>query len=98
MNEHLSNRNYMIQPTLDRLKKRLKRGTVLRGRVVDIFSSNRILLRVHGYNILTEARGTFMRCEELDLVITRVIPRIEFQVLSKRDKRLTACHVVDMRL
>ncbi len=93
-----SDHDYCLQPTLDNLKRRLEKGTVLRGRVVDVFSSNRILLRVQGYNVLTEVLGNFKRFEELELVVTQIFPKIEFRVRKQKEHVLKACHIVDLRL
>lgn len=72
--------DYDIQPTLDRLKKRLKKGMVLHGRIIECISTNKYLLRVWGYNILTESRGKFQKFDEIDLFVNEIFPNIEFEL------------------
>ena len=47
--------NYQTEGGLGNLFRRLKKGQILKGRVIDCIEPNGYLLRIRGFNILTQS-------------------------------------------
>jgi len=67
---------YFAKPDLDNLFRRLKKGMVLKGRIVECLDRDKYLLRIWGYNILTESEKTFQQFDEIELTVVEVTPRL----------------------
>ncbi len=67
---------YFAKPDLDNLLRRLKKGMVLKGRIVECLGGDKYLLRIWGYNIFTESRKTFQQFDEIELTVIDVKPRL----------------------
>jgi hypothetical protein len=67
---------YFIQGGLENLIKRLKKGMQLKGRIIECKSDNQYLLRIWGYNILTESKKTFKKFDEVKLIVKAVSPHL----------------------
>lgn len=65
-----------IRGDLDQLIRRLKKGMVLNGRIIEYFGNDRYLLRIFGYNIYTESKKRFERFEEIQLRVLQVTPHL----------------------
>ena len=72
--------DYVIQDSLDQLLRRLHPGKVVDGRIVDVLDQNRYLLRIWGYNILTESEQKFERREEVKLTVKQVHPHLVLDI------------------
>lgn len=53
----------------------------LNGRIVDCLGKNRYLLRIWGYNIITESEHIFKQCDEIQLVVKKVDPHLTLDLL-----------------
>ena len=57
--------NYQTELGLGNLFRRLKQGQILKGRIIDCIPPNGYLLRIRGFNILTQSKGSFEKFEEM---------------------------------
>lgn len=78
---------FNVKYGLDSLLKRLKPGTEVTGRIVDVISENRYLLRIWGYNILTDSQRSFNKFEEVDLKVLQVEPHLVLDIRKKGGHR-----------
>ena len=67
-------------PGLDSLVDRLKPGMSIDARIVDVMDHGIIILRIWGYNILTESKIPFEKFEEVVLNVKSVKPRLIFSI------------------
>ncbi|MDP8241022.1 MAG: hypothetical protein P9X24_18175 [Candidatus Hatepunaea meridiana] len=72
----MENKEYFVEGGLENLIKRLEKGTILKGRIVDCASENRYLLRIWGYNILTESKKRFNKFDEVHLIVEETTPHL----------------------
>jgi len=87
-NNKLPNSNeYLIEGGLENFIKRLEKGMKLRGRVIDCASENQYLLRIWGYNILTESKKSFRRFDEVNLIVREVFPHLILDLVKKHNHR-----------
>jgi hypothetical protein len=80
---------FLVRYDLDNLIRRLKEGMRLKGRIVKCLGDNRYLLRIWGYNILTESEQRFEPLEEVSLTVRQVRPHLTFKL--KSEKHLFHC-------
>lgn len=78
---------YRVKDNLDMFINRIKKGMVLRGRIIDRLGEDRYLLRVWGYNILTESQSAFAPFDEIKLVVKETNPVIVFDLCSERSPK-----------
>jgi len=65
--ENYSDQSFLAKPGLENLFRRLKKGMKIKGRIVENFNNGHYLLRIWGYNILTDSRENFNKHDEVDL-------------------------------
>ena len=80
-------KGYIVKGDLDNLLRRLKKGMQLRGRIVDCLGENKYLLRIWGYNILTESKQSFQRQDEILLIVREVEPRLILDLIPDKQSR-----------
>jgi len=79
------NNDYFIEGGLENFVKRLEKGMQLRGRIIDCATENQYLLRIWGYNILTESKKSFQRYDEVMLVVKEITPHLILDLVNKRN-------------
>jgi len=77
-----------VRPDLDQLLRRLHEGMQLKGRILRNLGDGRYLLRIWGYNIISESDGWFGENDEVCLTVRRVYPHLLLNFQSRKRKRL----------
>lgn len=65
---------------LNKLARDLDSGMEVNGRIVQCVGDNLYLLRVRGFNIITESLYPFDRFDEVRLIVKSVDPQFVFQI------------------
>ncbi len=68
--------HFIVKEGLNELLKRLKKGMQVKGRIIDCLGQNKYLLRIWGYNILTESKQSFQKFDEIQLTVREVKPNL----------------------
>ncbi|MBT7617882.1 MAG: hypothetical protein HN590_11420 [Calditrichaeota bacterium] len=76
---------YFTEGGLENFIKRLEKGMQLSGRILDCADEHQYLLRIWGYNILTESKKSFQRYDEVRLVVREVSPHLILDLVSKQN-------------
>lgn len=71
---------------LHELRSRLEKGETINCRIVEILNNNKYLLRIHGYNLVTESKKKFKQGEEIKAKIKKLKPQIILSLNKKIDK------------
>ncbi|MBN2280452.1 MAG: hypothetical protein JXQ65_07730 [Candidatus Marinimicrobia bacterium] len=71
---------FSVKYNLGELKKRLKKGMVIKGRILDCADGNRYILRVWNYNIYTESKENFEKNDEIELTVKQIEPNLVFDM------------------
>jgi len=71
---------YYDKHDLNKLAHQLTAGMEVPGRIVQCVGDNIYLLRVRGFNIITESFYPFLRFDEVRLIVKSVDPQFVFQV------------------
>ncbi len=80
MDSDLFSKNYSTKNNLDQLKKRLKKGMKIKGKIIDCPKKNRYILRVWGYNVYTDSHKQFEKFEEINLIVKEIEPNLIFDM------------------
>ena len=78
--------SFFVKNNLGELKKRLKKGMVLRGRILECAKEYRYILRVWNYNIYTESKKNFEKNDEINLIVKEIEPNLVFDM--KKNQKL----------
>ena len=78
--------NYQTESGLENLFRRLKKGQILKGRIIDCIEPNGYLLRIRGFNILTQSKGSFKIFEEISLKVKEVDSHLVLDFVSRKNK------------
>jgi hypothetical protein len=78
---------YGVKNNLSELKKRLKTGQKLKGKILECLTENRYILRVWNYNIYTESKKQFSKNEEINLLVEKIEPTLVFDLSRKNKKK-----------
>lgn len=78
--------DYQLEGGLENLLKRLKIGQRLKGRIVDTIEPNGYLLRIQGYNILTQSKGSFKRFDEIEVFVQQIEPDLRLNLVQNTVK------------
>ena len=78
--------NYQTEGGLGNLFRRLKKGQILKGRVIDCIEPNGYLLRIRGFNILTQSKGSFEKFEEISLKVKEVDSHLVLDFIPKKNR------------
>jgi len=68
--------HFIVKEGLNDLLKRLKKGMQVKGRIIDCLGKNKYLLRIWGYNILTESKQSFQKFDEIQLSVIELKPHL----------------------
>ena len=77
--------SFSVKYNLEELKKRLKKGMVLKARILESIKENRYILRVWNYNIYTESKKKFEKNEEIIMTVKEIEPNLVFD-MKKNEK------------
>ena len=67
-------------------RERLKVGQILRGRVLAVLSSGKIIINLHGYNMMAETRGVQIGCgQNLLLIVNDLKNKIELRWIQAQE-------------
>jgi len=75
---------YELKSGLDSLFKNLKKDQVLQGRIIDCIKPNGYLLRIHGFNILTQSNGRFKKFDEIQLMVREVDSHLILDLIPQK--------------
>lgn len=78
--------NYKTEGGLGNLFRRLKKGQILKGRVIDCIEPNGYLIRIRGFNILTQSKGSFEKFEEISLKVKEVDSHLVLDFIPKKNR------------
>ena len=78
--------NYQTEGGLGNLFRRLKKGQILKGRVIDCIEPNGYLIRIRGFNILTQSKGSFEKVEEISLKVKEVDSHLVLDFIPKKNR------------
>lgn len=70
-------------PGVSRLLDRLKKGQLIKSRIVLVLEDNRYLLRIHGYNLIMESALKFKRKEEILIEVQQTRPKLKLRLVKK---------------
>jgi len=77
--------SFSVKFNLDELKKRLQKGMVIKGRIIDCAKKNRYILRVWNYNIYTESKKKFEKNDIITMTVKEINPNLVFD-MTKEEK------------
>ncbi|MCD6375104.1 MAG: hypothetical protein J7L94_06220 [Caldisericaceae bacterium] len=79
------NRSFVIiEGDLKPLLKKLKKGSIIKGRIVLPLSGNRYLFRIMARNLIMESNVRFERSEEVFFKVLATRPRIELRIFDPK--------------
>ena len=78
--------NYQTELGLGNLFRRLKKGQILKGRIIDCIPPNGYLLRIRGFNILTQSKGSFEKFEEISLKVKEVDSHLVLDFIPRKNR------------
>ncbi len=67
----------------DALRRNLKKGERIRGRIVYRLANNRYVMRISGHNLVMQSNRPFERFDEIDFKVLRVSPRLMLRFVRK---------------
>jgi len=78
--------NYQTESGLENLFRRLKKGQILKGRIIDCIEPNGYLLRIRGFNIITQSKGSFEKFEEISLKVKEVDSHLVLDFVPRKNR------------
>ena len=69
---------------LQDLLKRLNPGSTVKGRILDKLEDSKYILRIYGYNIVTESRKNLNKGDELEFQIKNNNNHLTIKLLDKK--------------
>ena len=69
---------------LQDLLKRLNPGSTVKGRILDKIDDTKYILRIYGYNIVTESKKNLSKGDELEFEIKNNNNHLTIQLLNKK--------------
>ena len=78
------NIDYKTETGLENLFRRLKPGQILKGKIIDCLELNGYLLRIRGYNILTQSNGRFQKFEDIFVKVKEVDSHLVLDLIPKK--------------
>jgi hypothetical protein len=73
---------YVIDGDLSYLRRKLKKESSVKGRIVLCLGDNRYLLRIFGYNLVMKTRLNFERFDEVKLIVKQAEPNLILSVAT----------------
>ena len=93
---------YLIDGDLSYLRRKLKKGSNISGRIVLRMENNKYILRIFGYNLVMQSELDFERFDEVELTVNQVSPNFElsvadeFQIKKKKRGKVTGPNRMDL--
>ena len=78
--------DYNTKGGLENLFCRLKIGQILKGRIIDCIEPNGYLLRIRGFNILTQSNGSFKKFDEISLKVKEVDSHLVLDFVPRKNR------------
>ncbi len=78
--------DYQTESGLENLFRRLKTGQILKGRIIDCIEPNGYLLRIRGFNILTQSNGSFEKFDEISLKVREVDSHLVLDFIPEKNR------------
>ena len=78
--------DYNTKGGLENLFCRLKIGQILKGRIIDCIEPNGYLLRIRGFNILTQSNGSFKKFDEISLKVKEVDSHLVLDFIPRKNR------------
>jgi len=78
------NIDYKTETGLENLFRRLKPGQTLKGKIIDCIEPNGYLLRIRGYNILTQSNGRFQKFEDIFVKVKEVDSHLVLDLIPEK--------------
>jgi len=89
--------DYKTVSGLENLYRRLKPGQILKGKIIDFIEPNGYLLRIRGYNILTQSNGIFQIFEDIIVKVKEVDSHLVLDLMPKKtQKRMINSSISDI--
>lgn len=76
---------FYINYGLEDLLSRLSTGMTLHGRIVEVLGNNRYILRIWGYNLLTESPKSFRKNDVVEFDVRQLQPRLVLDFSQTRN-------------
>ena len=77
---------YINKSGLEKFFRTIKAGQYLEGKIIDIVPPDGYLLRIRGYNILTQSNGLFKKNDKISLVVKEVNSHLVLDLISNQNK------------
>tara|TARA_B100001029_G_C15062715_1_gene460038 strand:- start:2112 stop:2387 length:276 start_codon:yes stop_codon:yes gene_type:complete len=71
---------------LQDLLKRLNPGSIVKGRILDIIDNSKYILRIYGYNIVTESKKPLKKGDELKFEIKNNNNHLTIELIDSSKK------------
>ena len=71
---------------LQELLKRLNPGSIVKGRILDKIDDSKYILRIYGYNIVTESKKSLKKGEELKFEIKNNNNHLTIKLIESNQK------------
>ncbi len=79
----MANMNVLIvEGDLTPLLKRLKKGSIVKGRIVQVLAENYYLLRIFGHNLVMKSSLKFNRLQEVSFKVQEAKNKIKLRVFD----------------
>lgn len=87
LNNCINKNNYVfvVKDNLEEFTSRLKEGMVLKGKIIRCLGDNKYLLRIWGYNMLTESCFSFNELDKISVAVKEIKPRLIFSLLEEEE-------------
>lgn len=82
---HILANDFSIQGNLSELTNRLAPGMRVSARIVEVLGDSVFVLRVWGYNMISESKYPFRRFDEVELEVKAVEPNLLFELYPLRN-------------
>ena len=82
--------NYETRGGMENLFRRLKKGQILKEKIIDCIEPNGYLLRIIGFNILTQSKGSFEKFEDILLKVKEVDSHLVLDFVSRKNRIRTS--------
>ena len=77
--------DYIQEVGLEKLFSRLKKGQILEGKIIDTIDPNGYLLRIRGFNIITQSNGIFKKNDKILLMVREVDSHLVLDFVPKKN-------------
>ena len=77
--------DYIQEAGLEKLFSRLKKRQILEGKIIDTIHPNGYLLRIRGFNIITQSNGIFNKNDKILLMVREVDSHLVLDFVPKKN-------------